>query len=97
VSFYDNAYHYGSDPHDTAAANNLSVPAFVEPLILNHNMHRVHHRHPLASWASLPDLFAADQDTFAGALLETGLKQLKGPMRRPSQPSLEAEIRQAAE
>jgi fatty acid desaturase len=97
VSFYDSAYHYGTDPHDAAAANNLSVPAFVKPLILNHNMHRVHHRHPLASWASLPDLFAADQDSFAGALFEAGLAQLKGPMRRPSQPSMEADIRQAAE
>jgi fatty acid desaturase len=97
VSFYDNAYHYGTDPHDAAAANNLSVPAFVKPFILNHNMHRVHHRHPLASWANLPELFAADKDSFAGDLIETGLKQLKGPIRRPPQPSQEAEIRQAAE
>lgn len=97
VSFYDNAYHYGTDPHDPAAANNLSVPSFVKPFILNHNMHRVHHRHPLASWASLPDLFAADRDSFAGALVETGLKQLKGPMRRPPEVSEGSEIRQAAE
>ena len=60
-----------------------AVPAFVKPLILNHNMHRVHHRYPLASWASLPDLFDADKDSFDGALIRTGLKQLKGPMRRP--------------
>jgi fatty acid desaturase len=97
VSFYDNAYHYGTDPYDAAAANNLSVPAFVRPFILNHNMHRVHHRHPLASWASLPDLFAADQDSFVGALFETGLKQLKGPLRRPVRASAEIKIRQAAE
>jgi fatty acid desaturase len=73
------------------------VPAFVKPFILNHNMHRVHHRHPLASWASLPDLFAADKDEFAGALVDTSLKQLKGPMRRPPLPLEETEIRQAAE
>jgi fatty acid desaturase len=97
VSFYDNAYHYGTDPNDPAAANNLSVPAFVKPFILNHNMHRVHHRHPLASWASLPDLFAADEDSFAGALMGTGLKQLKGPVRRPAELFQETEIRQAAE
>jgi hypothetical protein len=60
-------------------------------------MHRVHHRHPLASWASLPDLFAADKDEFAGALFEIGLKQLKGPMRRPSPSSQDIQIRQAAE
>lgn len=97
VSFYDNAYHYGTDADDPAAANNLSVPSFVKPFILNHNMHRVHHRHPLASWASLPQLFEADRDGFDGALISTGLKQLKGPMRRPVEVPPEAEIRQAAE
>ena len=97
VSFYDNAYHYGTDAHDPAAANNLSVPSFVKPFLLNHNMHRVHHRHPLASWASLPDLFEADRDGFSGDLISTGLKQLKGPVRRPVVASPEAEIRQAAE
>jgi fatty acid desaturase len=61
------------------------------------NLHRVHHRHPLASWASLPDLFAADRDGFASPLLETGLKQLKGPLRGPPRPSTQTEIRQAAE
>lgn len=97
VSFYDNAYHYGTDPHDAGAANNLSVPAFVKPFILNHNMHKVHHRHPMASWAALPAFFTADKDEFGGALIATGLKQLKGPMRRPVQPAAEPEIRQAAE
>lgn len=97
VSFYDNAYHYGTDAHDPAAASNLSVPAFVKPFILNHNMHRVHHRHPLASWASLPALFEADEDSFDSALVATGLKQLKGPMRRPVRTLAEPEIHQAAE
>lgn len=97
LSFYDNAYHYGTDPHDAAAANNLSVPAFVRPLILNHNMHRVHHRHPLASWASLPDLFESDQDRFDGALVATGFRQLKGPVRRPVPEPQETRIHQAAE
>jgi fatty acid desaturase len=97
VSFYDNAYHYGTDPHDAAAANNLSVPDWARPFILNHNLHRVHHRHPLASWASLPGLYAPDRDSFAGPLYEAVRKQLKGPMRRPPQPSPETEIRQAAE
>jgi fatty acid desaturase len=97
VSFYDNAYHYGTDPHDEAAANNLSVPAFVRPFILNHNMHRVHHRHPLVSWAVLPELFKADRDGFDGDLVIAGLKQLQGPMRRPVKLPQDVEIRQAAE
>ena len=87
VSFYDNAYHYGTDPHDNQAANNLAVPRVLQVLLLNHNMHRVHHRHPAASWAALPGFFAADRDAFDGALLATGLQQIKGPMRRPDPPN----------
>ncbi len=89
VSFYDNAYHYGTDPHDNQAANNLAVPRVVRLFILNHNMHRVHHRHPSASWAVLPKLFTADKDAFDGVLIETGLQQIKGPMRRPVAPDAE--------
>jgi fatty acid desaturase len=84
ISVYDNAYHYGTDPHDAAAAYNLTVPRLLQPLILNHNMHRVHHRHPAASWTALPELFAADSDRFDGALVATGIKQFKGPVRRPA-------------
>lgn len=89
VSYYDNAYHYGTDPSDPAAALNLSVPGWLTPLILNHNMHRTHHRYPLASWATLPSLFARDGDGFDAGLLGTGLAQMKGPVRRPA-PNLDA-------
>jgi len=58
-------------------------------------MHRVHHRHPSASWARLPGLFAADKDGFDGELIATWLHQIKGPMRRPVAP-LPAERRRAA-
>lgn len=97
VSVYDNAYHYGTDPHDAGAAYNLTVPKLLGPLILNHNMHRVHHRHPMASWAALPDLFAADRDRFHGALAATGIRQFKGPLRRPPDPRQASDIKQAAE
>ncbi|CAN5128508.1 hypothetical protein BH10PSE7_BH10PSE7_41050 [soil metagenome] len=83
VSFYDNAYHYGTDPHDPAAANNLAVPRFVKRLILNHNLHRVHHRYPLASWALLTEYEKRDAETYDGNLVLTALRQLQGPMRRP--------------
>jgi fatty acid desaturase len=96
VSFYDNAYHYGTDPHDNQAANNLAVPRLMRPFILNHNMHRVHHRHPSASWAMLPGLFVADKDAFDGVLIATGLQQIRGPMRRPALPK-PAERSRAAE
>jgi fatty acid desaturase len=97
VSIYDNAYHYGTDPHDAGAALNLRVPKLLRPLLLNHNMHRVHHRHPMASWAVLPQLFAADKDRFDGALVATSARQFKGPIRRPPPPVIAEERRQAAE
>lgn len=90
VSVYDNAYHYGTDPLDESAALNLTVPKLIRPLILNHNMHRVHHRHPMASWAVLPELFAADSDQFDGALAVTGIRQFMGPVRRPPEPPFPA-------
>ena len=91
ISIYDNAYHYGTDPHDASAAYNLTVPRLLRPLILNHNMHRVHHRHPASSWAELPELFNADGDRFDGALVATGIRQFKGPVRRPSRPEMAVE------
>jgi fatty acid desaturase len=84
VSYYDNAYHYGTDPIDAGAAMNLSVPRAVAPLILNHNLHRVHHRYPLASWSVLPRLLAEDEDGFDASLAAKGLDQLRGPTRRPA-------------
>jgi fatty acid desaturase len=96
VSVYDNAYHYGTDPLDAGAALNLTVPKLLRPLILNHNMHRVHHRHPMASWAVLPELFAADEDRFDGALAATSVRQFKGPVRRPPEPGPDINNPQAA-
>lgn len=84
VSYYDNAYHYGTDPVDPGAALNLAVPRWFRWLILNHNLHRTHHRYPLASWAVLPQLQVRDEDGFDGHLFTTGLAQLKGPVRRPA-------------
>lgn len=54
-------------------------------LILNHNLHRVHHRYPLTSWALLTEYERLDSETYDGSLVTTALKQLKGPMRRPQQ------------
>jgi fatty acid desaturase len=87
VSYYDNAYHYGTDPNDAGAAMNLSTPSWLKPLILNHNMHRVHHKYPAASWSMLPELFVRDGDRFDRALSSVAFDQLRGPVRRPSEPA----------
>lgn len=87
VSFYDNAYHYGTDPHDLRAANNLSMPRPVQIVMLNHNLHRVHHRYPTASWAKLRALGDRDQEKYDATLAGTIWQQLKGPMRRPEKTS----------
>jgi fatty acid desaturase len=84
VSMYDNAYHYGTDPHDVQAANNLSVPGFLRPVILHHNLHRLHHRYPTASWATLREFEKRDGETFDAPLVKMFFSQLRGPVRRPA-------------
>ena len=84
VSFYDNAYHYGTDPYDHRAAKNLSMPAFLQVIMLNHNLHRVHHRYPTSSWAVLRDFERRDAEQYDASLSSTIWQQLKGPVRRPA-------------
>jgi fatty acid desaturase len=84
VSFYDNAYHYGTDPHDRQAASNLAMPRVLQTVMLNHNLHRLHHHYPTASWAVLREFQKQDADSFDSSLARTIWAQLKGPVRRPT-------------
>lgn len=87
VSYYDNAYHYGTDAHDVTAALNLASSPLYRTLMLNHTMHRIHHRYPVASWSRLPDLFREDGDHFDRSVGSVVFDQLKGPVVRPPKPA----------
>ncbi|HUO45034.1 MAG TPA: fatty acid desaturase [Burkholderiales bacterium] len=79
VSVTDNVYHYGTPLTDVRAANNLELPRPLQALLLNFNLHGVHHRAPDLGWRALEAEFrrvgAFDGD-FAAALLD----QFRGPL-----------------
>ena len=56
------------------------LPRMLSVLILNFNLHRVHHRNPAAPWPKLPELFAEHTDSFDRDLLTAAVDQLRGPI-----------------
>jgi fatty acid desaturase len=85
ISYHDNLYHYGTEPHGPLAARNLAVPGWLSPLMLHHHLHRVHHDVPVVSWKALPVVFRSQERSYDGSLAGTGLLQLRGPVRAKSE------------
>jgi fatty acid desaturase len=82
ISFMDNVYHYRTAVNVTISGYNLSLPRLCSFLLLNFNLHRVHHRNPGVPWAKLPQLFALESETFDRSLFAAALDQLCGPVPR---------------
>lgn len=82
ISFLDYIYHYASRTDDTASAYNLSLPAAAQKMLLNFNLHAIHHRHPQAPWHQLPALFENNGDRFSGTYVHFALRQMRGPVPR---------------
>ena len=80
ISFMDNVYHYGTPVNLTISGHNLRLPRIVSTLILNFNLHRVHHRNPTIPWAKLPEAFAEHRERFDYNFLTAALNQLRGPV-----------------
>lgn len=80
ISVLDNVYHFGTPIDRPDYARNLSLPAPFRLLLLNMNLHRVHHRRPALPWWALPDALAAVGDGFDGRLLPAALAQFAGPV-----------------
>lgn len=79
VSMLDNVYHFRTPLDQVDYAYNLSLPAPLQRLFLNMNMHRVHHRRMHLAWWQLPRQFTQDREQFDGSLLVGAVKQLYGP------------------
>ncbi|WP_374654854.1 fatty acid desaturase [Dongia sp.] len=79
VSFLDNVYHFRTPLDRVDYAYNLSLPAPLQLLFLNMNMHRVHHRRMQLPWWQLPRQFALDREQFDDSLPRAALRQLRGP------------------
>jgi fatty acid desaturase len=80
ISFMDNVYHYGTPLHVPISGHNLSLPWFLSKLLLNFNLHRVHHRNPGVPWIKLPEAFARNSERFDRSFFAAAMDQLYGPI-----------------
>lgn len=80
ISMFDNVYHYATPIDRPDYARNLSLPRPLQWLVLNMNLHRVHHTRPALPWWALPAQFRAAGDRFDAPLLPSALAQFSGPV-----------------
>ena len=80
ISFLDNIYHYATPVGDIFFACNLRLAPGLQKLLLNFNLHGIHHLNPALSWAHLPESFNVQQGTFSGSYFRAAKAQLHGPI-----------------
>jgi len=80
ISFADNLPHYGTPVDDNLFAKDLSLPRQIRFLLLNFNIHGLHHRYPSIPWIWLPVVFVQEQRKFNDTWFHAGILQLKGPI-----------------
>ncbi|MBM2805829.1 MAG: Fatty acid desaturase [Deltaproteobacteria bacterium] len=80
ISFLDNIYHYETPVSDVFFAKNLTLPAPLAKLLLNFNLHGIHHINPAISWINLPKAFDVQGGKFHGGYFAAALRQLHGPI-----------------
>lgn len=78
ISSADNLPHYGSSRDKITGAFNLSAPKWWQKMILNFNLHRVHHEHPNLAWHLLPAKFAAEEGCYDQNYFKQYLRQWRG-------------------
>jgi fatty acid desaturase len=79
ISFLDNIYHFRTPVDRPDFAYNLRLPSWLQALILNMNLHRVHHHHMHLPWWRLPQQFAGTDRVFDKNYGLAALAQLRGP------------------
>jgi fatty acid desaturase len=80
ISVLDNVYHFATPIDRPDYARNLSLPAPLQLLILNMNLHRIHHARPALPWWALPTEFRASGDCYDAPLLRIAAAQFAGPV-----------------
>jgi fatty acid desaturase len=80
ISFLDNVYHYRTPVNDVLYASNLRLPAPLAGLLLNFNLHGIHHRNPAVPWSRLPALFRDRADVYHDDYFYAAARQLCGPV-----------------
>jgi fatty acid desaturase len=79
ISFLDNIYHYETPVSGVFFAKNLRLPRPLAKLLLNFNLHGIHHINPAIPWIHLPSAFAIQAGQFQGGYFTAALRQLHGP------------------
>jgi fatty acid desaturase len=81
LSLADNLPHYGVALDEPGRARDFRVPRGMGVLLMNHHLHRQHHRHPTLPWVALPALAHADEASPASArepYWHAALRQFRG-------------------
>ncbi|WP_437303221.1 fatty acid desaturase [Sorangium sp. So ce388] len=81
VSFFDDAYHYGTArnlPEAPQPARNHELgPSWI---VLHFNHHGLHHRYPSLPWSALPAKAREEGLVYDGGFVASALRQLRGPI-----------------
>jgi len=93
ISFLDNVYHYGTPVSDLFFARNLRLPGAAAKLLLNFNLHGVHHVNPAIPWIDLPRAFDAQGGNYQDDYFVAALRQLRGPIALQDLPQGSPELR----
>ncbi len=87
ISFLDNVYHYRTPVNDIFYAKNLWLPSWLSKLLLNFNLHGIHHRYPAVPWRGLPSLFHDRREIYQGNYFAAAIDQLHGPLALQALPN----------
>lgn len=80
ISLNDNVYHYGTPAGARRHGLNLRAPAAVRWLLLDFNLHGIHHADPACPWTGLARRFEASGHRYDGGLAAALAAQLRGPL-----------------
>ena len=93
ISFLDNVYHYATPVDDVFYARNLRLPESLTKLLLNFNLHGVHHINPAIPWIDLPEAFDLEGGKYHGEYFAAAVSQLRGPIALQDLPRGAPELR----
>lgn len=71
-------HHYGTERHVVRGARNVWIGRLLDAVLLNHNWHLTHHKHPTVPWRYLPEI-GCQEDPERSFLLWHYLKMWKPP------------------
>lgn len=80
ISFLDNIYHYETPVGDIFYAKNLWLAGPLTKLLMNFNLHGIHHVNPAIPWIHLPRAFEVQAGRYYGGYFAAALRQLHGPI-----------------